>query len=102
MFAEVKLALFEFHDAVALSGVRSPEVMASGRPAASTRKKFTRFCDPWWKPQQPSGLPECGKLSRSPLFEFAPSGSPSFTDAWKARMVSGPFAHAATPVQTRW
>src|SRR6478752_5219542 len=54
---------------------------ASGRPAASVLKKLTRFCDGWWKPQQPNGLPECGKLSRSPAFALLPFGSPSFAEA---------------------
>src|SRR6185369_8735839 len=39
---------------------------ATGSPSAPVWKKLTRFCDGWWKPQQPNGLPECGKLSRSP------------------------------------
>ena len=30
-----------------------------------------------------------------------PFGSPSFTEAWYAKMVSGPFANSAKPVQTR-
>src|SRR5438067_817491 len=54
----------------------------SGSPFASTWKKFTRFCDGWWKPQQPKWLPECGKLSRSPVLALFPFGSPSFADAW--------------------
>src|SRR5438034_820989 len=52
-----------------------------GRPLASTAKKLTRFCDGWWKPQQPKGLPECGKFRRSPKFAFSPFGSPSRTEA---------------------
>src|SRR5688500_9519317 len=54
----VKFALLVFH---------AGSVRASGSPVvASTAKKLTRFCDGWWKPQQPKGLPECGKLRRSP------------------------------------
>src|SRR6266516_2182279 len=73
---------------------------ASGRPTASTAKKFTRFCEGWWNPQHPKWLPECGKFSRSPQFEFQPLGSPSRTEAWNARMVSFPFLAAWKPVQT--
>src|SRR6476620_1377232 len=47
-----------------LSAFQFGSESAIGRPAASVLKKLTRFCDGWWKPQQPNGLPECGKLSR--------------------------------------
>src|SRR6266571_4915836 len=56
-------------------------VSASGRPLASTAKKLTRFCDGWWKPQQPKWLPAYGKFSRSPQLEFQPLGSPSLAEA---------------------
>src|SRR5690606_33764938 len=91
VLAAVKLSLSAFHAAVASSGSRSPTLNASGSPLASTLKKFTRFWLGWLKPQQPNGLPECGKFNRSPEFDGAPFGSPAFTAAWYARIVSGPF-----------
>src|SRR5688572_33117906 len=89
----MKFALLTFH----VVGAER----ANGRPAPSTLKKLTRFCDGWWKPQQPNGLPECGKFNRSPQLALLPSGSPSFADAWNARMVSTPLSRSAKPVQTR-
>src|SRR2546426_1732938 len=40
---------------------------ALGRPVtASTANMFAMFCDGWWNPQHLNGLPECGRLRRSP------------------------------------
>jgi len=67
-----------------VSGVglfQAPLAIAIGKPAASTWKKLTRLNEGWWNPQQPKWLPSCGKFRRSPKFELAPFGSPSFTDA---------------------
>src|SRR6267378_4619274 len=50
---------------VAFRVFHAGSVKALGSPVVpSTTKKLSRFCDGWWKPQHPNGLPECGKFSR--------------------------------------
>src|SRR5215207_6419373 len=62
----VMVAVFAPSSSASLAFHEPGEVTINGRPAASVRNEFIMFCDGWWKPQQPNGLPECGKLSRSP------------------------------------
>src|SRR5689334_9066543 len=80
VMAAVYVPVLSLSSAFQLADVGSSE-NAAGSPSGAVWKKFTRFCDGWWKPQQPNGLPECGKLRRSPAFALLPFGSPSFADA---------------------